>query len=62
MPKHEPTLTISVSYDPDGCTRLSFRRDGSGYERRYLEAEYGQAMRDIAAFFGLTPSPMVDES
>lgn len=61
MPK-QPTLTISASRDPDGVVRLTFIRDGKGYGQRYLEAEYGQALRDVEAFFGLTPSPMMDES
>lgn len=55
-------LTISASRDPDGVVRLTFNRDDSGYGRRYREAEYGQALRDVEAFFGLTPSPMMDES
>lgn len=61
MPK-QSTLTISASRDPDGVVRLTFSRNGSGHGRRYLEAEYDQALRDVKAFFNLTPSPMVDES
>lgn len=61
MPK-KPIPTISASRDLDGVARLTFSRDGSGYGRRYREAEYGQALRDVAAFFGLTPTPMEVET
>lgn len=61
MPK-QPTLTISASRDLDGVARLTFYRDGSCHGRRYLEAEYGQALRDVEAFFGLTPTPMEVET